>query len=717
MFSNSDDFRQEVTAYRELASTNGHRTLLTMQLSAHDAEKYGAQIASMLLPHDCLQLPFRQSKRDISDDISWLLGSEHDAIVFNATQPFDPRLLAASSGTLKAGGILILLTLHADSKDLHATARLMQRLTRFIAIESQPSEHCEQARWLTIATDTAIEFSPDTPMTDQPRAHLAERDEWHHEQQTILAGMQAWLTANPTQSHGVLVLQADRGRGKSAIAGQLITTVNWPTTRLTAAHQRATSVLQRHFAKSQRPSQALQFIPVDQALVETGKYLVVDEASNLPIATVVKLCQRYERVVLATTVHGYEGAGRGFALRFYARLNQLGITWARWCPQAPVRYRAGDPLEAFINRLFLLAQPNTGDALSIDDPSRKQVLVVNKQTQITHRRVTSAELATDESLLQAVYGLLIQAHYQTTPRDLQHLLEMDAMPLWVSVDNDRVVAVAWLAEEGPIDCSVHDDIMRQRRRLRDALLPQRLALCTNSDVPLTFRAWRIVRIAVQLPQRRQQIGSQLLAAIEREASLNGIALLGASYGSDTPTDAFWHTNKFQLVHRGFRRNPRHGLHAHCVMKSTDPKIQPWLDDAHHHASDNNEAFGGEREPESRFFNASEAPARADYVVANCSDAAIVHRFATGERSLAESAGPLKRLVEANWQGVHAPSETAAHNLLPEFTELPNGRTLPPAWLTELANLANISADDFRGQRLTKMRRWVADVAQVVNKRK
>ncbi|MFP3366547.1 hypothetical protein R0J93_23165, partial [Pseudoalteromonas sp. SIMBA_148] len=57
-------------------------------------------------------------------------------------------------------------------------------------------------------------------------------------------------------------------------------------------------------------------------------------------------------------VHGYEGTGRGFQLRFRHHLERQCPGWQALEMTTPVRWAPGDPLEALTDDLLLLsAQP------------------------------------------------------------------------------------------------------------------------------------------------------------------------------------------------------------------------------------------------------------------------------------------------------------------------------------------------------------------------
>jgi len=80
--------------------------------------------------------------QDRADQISRYLGTEHPALLFEATGFFDPGLLAAVASTIKAGGILVLLisdgehwpAKFTDSSDFthSATSRFIRRFIDMI---------------------------------------------------------------------------------------------------------------------------------------------------------------------------------------------------------------------------------------------------------------------------------------------------------------------------------------------------------------------------------------------------------------------------------------------------------------------------------------------------------------------------------------------------------------------------------------------------------
>lgn len=134
---------------------------------------------------------------------------------------------------------------------------------------------------------------------------------------------------------GVAAVTAARGRGKSALAGQLISRIAGSAI-VTAPAKAATDVL------AQFAGEKFRFIAPDALLAsdEQADWLVVDEAAAIPAPLLHQLVSRFPRTLLTTTVQGYEGTGRGFLLKFalafriYTVLNynsrSVGRRDARW---------------------------------------------------------------------------------------------------------------------------------------------------------------------------------------------------------------------------------------------------------------------------------------------------------------------------------------------------------------------------------------------------
>ena len=156
---------------------------------------------------------------------------------------------------------------------------------------------------------------------------------------------------------------------------------------------------------------------------------------------------------MPTTVHGYEGTGRGFDLRFRATLTALTPQWKSLKLSTPIRWASDDPVETWLfDALKLKASP-------VDAKTLSEVTARHCRYECINRDVLLAE----PQLLNTLFGLLVQAHYQTTPADLRNLLDGPNISVWISRYQGQVVAAALVAAEGGFDSDLSQAIWRGER--------------------------------------------------------------------------------------------------------------------------------------------------------------------------------------------------------------------------------------------------------------
>jgi tRNA(Met) cytidine acetyltransferase len=290
-----------------------------------------------------------------------------------------------------------------------------------------------------------------------------------------------------------------------------------------------------------------------------GARLLVDEAAAIPAALLGEWLRAFPRIAFATTVHGYEGSGRGFAVRFLPRLTREAPAWQGLHLGEPIRWAGDDPLEALVNRLLLLdAEP---DEASFAASAEWQ-------------RLSPAALAEDEPLLRSLFGLLVQAHYRTTPADLRRLLDGPGVGIGALMVREAArelpVGVVLTGDEGGFDTGLAERVARGERRPRGHLMAQSLAAHAGCREALTTRLRRVVRIAVAASHRRAGLGRALIEAEAERARRDGIDLLGASFGAEPELIAFWRALGFRTVRLGLTREAATGEHALMVACPLGP---------------------------------------------------------------------------------------------------------------------------------------------------
>jgi len=531
------------------------------------------------------------------------LGAEHDLVVIDAVSPgegLDPDALGALSGTLVAGGLLVLLLPDNGGRAPDADYRRLAEHPR--PWESLSSRFLERLHRRLGTLDAVLTWHPGEGTVDVPvkpagvagsgAVATPSRQRQPGSDVDCLSADQAQAVARLVRlrRRRPLVITADRGRGKSAALG--IACARWlargeadgGAVDIVLTAPRASSVdavferlvalrptARRDGLTLTDPGGRVRFVAPD-ALSQgvagreeggAGSVLLVDEAAAIPAALLATWLGVFPRIAFATTVHGYEGSGRGFALRFRAVLDRLTPDWKALHLTTPIRWASGDPLEAATADLLLL------DA-QVGAPSHGQTDVGVGAIRTLDRDA----LSRDETRLRGVFGLLVQAHYRTTPADLRALLDAPATRILELADATALRTMSGVlvsTDEGGFDVELAERVARGERRPRGHLLAQSLAAHAGEPEALTARLRRVTRLAVHPDLRRRGLGARLLNEGIAAASADGRDLFGASFGADGGLLAFWRAQGFAVVRLGLTREAATGEHAVMVARATSER--------------------------------------------------------------------------------------------------------------------------------------------------
>lgn len=426
------------------------------------------------------------------------LGHEFEQVWIDCHDGLHADAIAALCGTVTAGGLLSIL-LPAES---NAMSHRMERFAAKHFAESNIKSYSSVNKTETRSANETLQLT--------------------NEQNSIFNAL-TQSTAKPCETH---IITAERGRGKSTLLGQALAQAKEHSSIIVTAPRKANAKV----LLQQAPE--AHFVAWDKLLEQPGNSevtLIIDEAAGLPLWATEQLCQKFNPWLLATTVAGYEGCGRGFAVHF--------TDWARkTLPQVsvhqltqPLRWPANDPLEQWLTETFLLnEQPVT------------QFGSRESGTFIKH----ASEL--EEALLQQCFQLLLSAHYQSSPNDLNLLLTEPGHKLAYQSTNGEVTAVAWLMSEGPILSPLKEEVRQGQRRPKGNLLPQAIGYFLQQDWAMDLHWLRVARIAVPAAKRRRKAASELLAEIYRWALDNNYQMLGTSFAWSPGLDNFWKKNGYAL---------------------------------------------------------------------------------------------------------------------------------------------------------------------------
>ena len=509
---------------RALLILVGEDDFLAHQLN-HNLSLKSAVWIGDVSPHFATQsyFPFSKTKN--------LLGSEFPAIIYDARQGINLDALAMAAGTLQDGGRLLLL------------------LNHWADLANQPDS--DSLRWSgekhAINTPYFIAFLQEkivkygfpvyqsTPLT--LTLPIPQKDRSTHCQPTL---EQAGLLQQMAEAEEeILIITAKRGRGKSALAGLFAkqqVAQNQPVI-LTAPNKSAVNIFNEFagveitFMPPDELSQHLSDAPQQFA----DHWLFVDEAAMIPLDILFRLTNAFKRVVLTTTIHSYEGTGRGFLLKFMAKTDR---TLRHFELFTPLRWQADDKLEAFIDDLLLC---DCEDRL----PQPPYDSVLAEQIQISHcERIPHDQI-------ESIYGLLTLAHYRTSPLDLRRLLDAPQQQFYLAQVQNSLLGCVWAVPEGGLtDKTLIRQIRRGERRPRGNLVAQMLCFQAGLEEACELRSLRISRIAVQPNWQQQGLGQRLIAQMTQQQikQQGAVDFLSVSFGYTPELFAFWQKCGFILVH-------------------------------------------------------------------------------------------------------------------------------------------------------------------------
>ena len=509
---------------RELLILVGEDDFLAHQLN-HNLSLKSAVWIGDVSPHFATPsyFPFSKTKN--------LLGSEFPAIIYDARQGIHLDALAIAAGTLQDGGQLLLLLNHwphlanqPDSDSLRWSGEKHAINTpHFIAFLQE-----KIAKYgFPVYQNTPLTFASPVPQKDRST----------HCQPTL---EQARLLQQMAEAEdAILIVTAKRGRGKSALAGLFAKqqlAQNQPVI-LTAPNKSAVNIF-NEFAEAE-----ITFMPPDELSQNLSNapqqfanhWLFVDEAAMIPLDILFRLTKAFKRVVLTTTIHSYEGTGRGFLLKFMAKTDR---TLRHFELFTPLRWQADDKLEAFIDDLLLC---DCEDRL----PQPPYDSVLAEQIQISHcERIPHDQI-------ESVYGLLTLAHYRTSPLDLRRLLDAPQQQFYLAQAQDALLGCAWAVSEGGLtDKTLIRQIRRGERRPRGNLVAQMLCFQAGLEEACELRSLRISRIALQPNWQQQGLGQRLIAKMKQQQikQQGAVDFLSISFGYTLELLAFWQKCGFILVH-------------------------------------------------------------------------------------------------------------------------------------------------------------------------
>lgn len=405
---------------KDLLSKEGGRSLHRQVLILSGDETWQQQLLKNILlgyENDSLwvgeyspdSFPFIETKKVQS----WL-GKEKRIVIFDANKEFEPDSFAAISGTVIGGGVFVLLLPNKERwKTIYSSyfgQRLLNSFNNFSEF-SLINQNKEIFEFFYKQPEPKISNSCSPPFLST-------------EQQNTVEVIERIIVEDKNIP---AVLISDRGRGKSAALGITIARLALSGIKniaITAPRLRATDIVFKHIAEELPCAEIsrgrviygesiIQFFSPDQLIhndTETD-VLFIDEAAAIPVPLLTSFLHKFSQCVFATTIHGYEGTGRGFSLRFIKELNEFKSECLKINMKTPIRWAENDPLEKWMFDLLCL-NAEIVDAEILGEMDFRDVQNIRLQK----------EQLVDDVLLKEVFSLLVLAHYRTRPKDLKKLI-------------------------------------------------------------------------------------------------------------------------------------------------------------------------------------------------------------------------------------------------------------------------------------------------------
>jgi tRNA(Met) cytidine acetyltransferase len=485
---------------------------------------------------------------------SMLLGRECDVLLFDARKIFDANSFTAAIGALVGGGILIV-----------------------VAKETESVNYASQ--WMNTHWQKLLVLSQNSALPEQPKLSLSRKILQYTEQEQAVAAVEKVVTGHRKRP---LVLTADRGRGKSSALGiACANLLNQKALRvfITAPSLKAVEPVfqhaQRLLKSGTRTSKdrfeagqgSIQFIAPDELLSLTPEcdLLLVDEAAAIPVAMLKQITEHYHRLVFSSTIHGYEGCGRGFTLKFVDWLEKQRPGMKTCHLQQPIRWSDSDLLESWLYDAFLL-----------DTELDNQSTVSVESVQLN--RIDKQKLVSEPGLLRTCFALLVNAHYQTSPNDLLHLLQDESSLIYVATANKHIIGVLLTVEEGRLDNHTIADIQLGKRRPPGHLAPVTIINQLGMSDVGQLATLRIMRIAVHPELQRRGVGQKMLSQLEQSLPAH-ISYLSTSFGLTEELLHFWQNLGYQPVRLGTKRDAASGCYSLLMARQLANKPQTWIDEA------------------------------------------------------------------------------------------------------------------------------------------
>ncbi|MDK2781730.1 MAG: tRNA(Met) cytidine acetyltransferase [Archaeoglobi archaeon] len=550
---------------------------------------------------------FRESEK--------LLGMTFDSLIIDLTEGFNPNDLGIIVETISGGGIIIAVAPPFDEWDERVTGwheKLVEE--PFSEEEIVPrffrrfQKRTSAARGIIIYDfkneEIIKRFEPSD--VENHRNELIFREGSIREELYRLCATQDQIRVlelfekffEKKKERRALVMTANRGRGKTAVLGivtpylisEMYRMLKKPIRILVVAPElqsiqtyfeflmRAMEALgMKYRVKRRSEDRMITVLNSEEARVEyavprraleekeLADIIIVDEAAGIDVPVLWEITKGSIYTIFSSTIHGYEGAGRGFSVRFLRRLEEdESVDILRIHLDEPVRYSRGDPIESWIyDSLLLDAQP-----AEITEEDIEKV----REGEIEFEEIPKDLLVEDERLLREFFGIYVLAHYRNRPSDLVILLDMPNHLAFRVKVNEKTICSLHVAIEGALSERMIEEMSEGYRPKGQVIPDVILKHFWKFDFP-KLRGLRVVRIATHPSLMNMGIGSFALQKLVEEAISKSFHWVGSGFGLSSELLRFWMKSGFIPVHITPQRNEISGEYSVIVLRALKEEVE------------------------------------------------------------------------------------------------------------------------------------------------
>lgn len=295
--------------------------------------------------------------------------------------------------------------------------------------------------------------------------------------------------------------------------------------------------------------------------------LFVDEAAGIGILFLYRFVEKYKKIVFSSTIHGYEGAGRSFSVRFLKYLNNLtGVKIYKYNMVEPIRYGEGDPIEKWLyDTLLLDSEP--------DEINNEDIELIKNRKVRFYKIPLKDWFYNDNPKLKSFVGIYILAHYQNKPNDVAMLADAPHHDAFVlELNNGKIVNGIQIAYEGNIDEETIERMLKDFKP-KGNIIPDIIVKHYRLKEFAKLKGLRVVRIATIPEIQGLGLGSISLEGLAKWGKENNYDWIGSSFGITYELLNFWQKNGFVLVHLSPEKNKVSGEYSGIVLKPLNEETE------------------------------------------------------------------------------------------------------------------------------------------------